>query len=67
MRFKTLTGLIFSAGLTPGCAIEPRGLHADCDWAAPIRPSRQDVLTDRTLAQILAHNEVGATLCGWVP
>ena len=67
MRFKTLTGLILSAGLTAGCAIEPLGLHADCDWAVPIRPSHQDVLTDQTLAQILAHNEVGATLCGWVP
>lgn len=67
MRCKTLTGLILSAGLVAGCAIDPRGLRHDCHWAAPIRPSREDVLTDRTLAQILAHNELGADLCGWAP
>lgn len=65
--FKTLTVLILSAGLTAGCAIEPRGERDDCDWAEPIRPSRADVLSDGTLAQIVAHNEVGARLCGWVP
>ena len=67
MRFKTLTTLILSAALTAGCAIDPRGLRDDCDWAEPIRPSRQDVLSDGTLAQIVAHNEVGARLCGWQP
>ena len=67
MRYKTLTALILSAGLTAGCAIEQRGLRADCDWAAPIRPAREDVLTDPTLAQILAHNELGADICGWAP
>ena len=67
MRCKTLTGLILSAGLTAGCAIEPRGLRGDCDWAAPIRPLRQDVLSEQTLAQIVAHNEVGSLLCGWAP
>ncbi|WP_420587680.1 hypothetical protein [Marivita sp.] len=65
MTFKTLTALILSAGLTAGCAIDARGLRDDCDWAEPIRPSRGDVLSDETLAQILAHNEVGARLCGW--
>ena len=67
MKCTTLTGLILSTGLSAGCAIEPPGLRQDCDWAAPIRPSHQDVLTDRTLAQIVAHNEIGALLCGWVP
>ena len=67
MTFKTLTALILSAELTAGCAIEPRGLRDDCDWAEHIRPSRQDVLSDNTLAQIVAHNEVGARLCGWQP
>ena len=67
MTFKTLTALILSAGLTAGCAIEPRGLRDDCDWAEPIRPSLQAVLSDNTLAQIVAHNEVGARLCGWQP
>ena len=67
MRCKTLTGLVLSAALTAGCAIETGGLRGDCDWAEPIRPSRQDVLSEQTLGQILAHNEVGAMLCGWVP
>lgn len=67
MRFKTLTALILSAGLTAGCGIDPRGLREDCDWAAPIRPSRLDGLSAGTLAQIVAHNEVGARLCGWRP
>ena len=67
MRCKTLTGLILSAGLVAGCAIDPRGLRGDCDWVEPIRPSRADILSDSTLAQIVAHNEVGSLLCGWVP
>lgn len=67
MRFKTLTVLILSAGLTAGCGIEPRFVRDDCDWAEPIRSSRADVLSDGTLAQIVAHNEVGARLCGWAP
>lgn len=56
MKFATLTVLILSAALTAGCAIDPRDLRDDCDWAEPIRPSRQDVLSDDTLAQIVAHN-----------
>ena len=64
MKFATLT---LAIGLTAGCAIEPRCVHDDCDWAEPIRPSRGDVLTDETLAQIVAHNEIGERLCGWRP
>jgi hypothetical protein len=67
MRCTTLTGLVLSTGLTAGCAIDPRGLRDDCDWAEPIHPSHQDLLSDGTLAQIVAHNEVGARLCGWQP
>ncbi len=67
MTFKMLTALILSAGLIAGCAIEPRFVRDDCDWAEPIRPARADVLSDGTLAQILAHNEIGARLCGWQP
>jgi hypothetical protein len=67
MTFRVLIRLILSAGLTAGCAIDPRDLHDDCDWAEPVRPSHQDVLTDITLAQIVANNEIGARLCGWVP
>lgn len=35
-----------------------------CDVAAAIRPSPRDVLTDGT-RQILAHDQIGAKLCGW--
>jgi len=67
MKFATLTALILTAVLTAGCGTEPRFLRDDCDWAEPIRPSRGDVLTDGTLAQIVAHNEIGERLCGWHP
>ena len=58
--------MIFSAALTAGCATEPTSQSDACDWAQPIRPSRADVLTEGTLAQIVAHNETGEVLCGWV-
>ena len=67
MTFKTLIVPILIVGLTAGCAIDPRSLRDDCDWAEPIHPSCQDLLSDGTLAQIVAHNEVGARLCGWQP
>ncbi|NHM19627.1 hypothetical protein [Tritonibacter mobilis] len=53
--------------MTAGCAIDPTQDRDACDWAAPIRPSREDVLSDGTLAQIVTHNEIGARLCGWRP
>ena len=65
MRCATLTALSLTVALTAGCAIEPRWLRDDCDWAEPIRPSRTDVLSDGTLAQIVVHNEIGERLCGW--
>ena len=36
-----------------------------CDIAKPIRPANVDVLTDAEVADILAHNQKGAALCGW--
>jgi hypothetical protein len=42
-------------------------MGTDCDWAEPIRPSRADQLTPGTQRQILAHNEIGAKICGWQP
>ena len=58
-----------------GACIERAGLRSTrrlnarsyLDWAEPIRPSRDDVLTDGTLEQIVAHNEIGERLCGWRP
>ena len=67
MRFATLIALILTFGLTAGCAIDPSRYRESCDWAEPIHPSRGDVLTDGTLAQIVAHNEIGERLCGWRP
>ena len=67
MRCKLLIALISSAALNAGCAIDPTRDRDACDWAAPIRPSRTDVLSDSTLAQIVTHNEIGARLCGWQP
>lgn len=67
MKLATPTALILAFGLTAGCGIDPWDLRDDCDWAEPIRPSRRDVLSDKTLVQIVSHNEVGARLCGWQP
>lgn len=67
MKLKPLILLIAIAALTAGCGIDRRFLHEDCDWAQPIRPARTDVLSENTKAQILAHNEIGARLCGWRP
>lgn len=59
--------LISMIALIAGCGTSRSVWDSDCAWAEPIRPSRSDVLTDGTLRQIVAHNEVGARLCGWVP
>ena len=64
MTFRTAAILLSIAVSTTGCATDPR-LKSDCDWAQPIRPSRQDVLTRQTKEQILSHNESGAKICGW--
>ena len=67
MKYATLTVLTLTIALPAGCGTDPWLLRDDCDWAEPIRPSRADVLTDGTLAQIVAHNEIGQRLCGWTP
>lgn len=66
MMCRLTATLLLIAVSTAGCATDPR-LKSDCDWAQPIRPSRQDVLIRQTREQILAHNEVGARICGWKP
>lgn len=53
---------LFALTLAAGCVqTDP------CGWAAPIMPSRADVLTDGTARQILTYNETGARICGWQP
>ena len=66
MIFKQIVMLLLIAGSTAGCATEQVARN-DCDWAQPIRPSRKEVLTRQTKQQIVAHNEVGARICGWRP
>ena len=56
--------LLLIAVSIAGCATSPL-LHTDCDWAQPIKPSRNDVLTRQTREQIAAHNDAGAKLCKW--
>lgn len=38
-------------------------IDAGCYWTAPIYVSRDDVLTDETAKQVLAHNETWAARC----
>jgi hypothetical protein len=58
-------GRLTALTLTAGCAMDLHHLRSDCDWAEPIRSSRNDVLTDGTLVQIIAYNEIGELLCNW--
>ena len=52
--------------LLNGCATSGRATEgSDCAWARPILVSRDDVLSDLTARQILAHNETGRRVCGW--
>jgi hypothetical protein len=64
MTFRLTVMLLLIVVLTAGCATDLR-LKNDCDWAQPIRPSRQDVLTRQTKEQIAAHNDAGARICKW--
>ena len=43
------------------------GVVTDCLTFEPICPSSQDVLTEGTARQILAHNERGEAVCNWTP
>lgn len=54
--------LLLTACTTTGRATE---VTTGCEWTKPILVSRQDVLTDLTARQILAHNETGRRLCHW--
>lgn len=54
--------MLSGLSLMAGCATASGDF---CGVASPIRPSVRDVLTDGTASQILAHDKVGARLCGW--
>ena len=65
MKLLKHLSLISVTALGAGCGIKVPHFDTGCDWVLPIRPSQQDQLTDGTLAQILAHNEVWEEVCGW--
>jgi hypothetical protein len=50
----------------PDVQVKIRIIDTGCDWTRPIYVSAQDVLTDATARAILAHDEAGAALWGWV-
>ena len=56
--------MICVTALSAGCGIEVPQFETGCDWGMPIKPSQADQLTDKTVAQILAHNEVWEEVCG---
>jgi hypothetical protein len=56
---------LVSALLLSGCGT-PGPVPSDgCSWTRPILVSGDDVLTEDTAGQVLAHNETGARICGW--
>jgi hypothetical protein len=61
---KTL-GLIGLLILLPSCSVG--GAGSFCAAARPIYVTPRDALDRGTAADILAHNETGARLCGWQP
>lgn len=62
-----LTSLLLASCVSAGRAVKPPVVDNGCAAFRPIYVSLDDVLTDGTAQQILAHNEVGARLCGWSP
>lgn len=56
--------MLILAPLLASCATVGPATDA-CAVFEPIYVSRLDVLTDQTAREILAHNELGAKLCGW--
>lgn len=63
-------GLILAAALLlAGCSERVVYVSDGCLWAQPIRPTAAEIaaMTAETVQQILAHNEKGAAVCGWVP
>lgn len=63
--------LLTLCALMTGCAcfkepeVQVRVIDTACKWTKPIYISQQDLLTDETAKQIVAHNEAGLDRCGW--
>ena len=77
LRNKILIVGLGSA-LLPGCmafehqkelSVRPEAVDTGCVWTRAIRPTDKDwdVMSDSLVQQISAHNELGATRCGWQP
>lgn len=52
--------------LLANCATSGKEIEVtdtSCQWVAPIYISKNDVLTDGTARQILAHNKTWETFC----
>lgn len=64
----TLFGTMFAASLLASCGTTREtstAIDTFCTIAKPIRLSRSDVLTDETRRQVIEHNRVGMSQCGW--
>lgn len=65
--------LLIPVALLAGCAcfqepeVQVKVVDTACKWTKPIIISQQDLFTDETAKQIVAHNETGRDKCGWVP
>jgi hypothetical protein len=62
---KLIALWLVSLILLAGCATPGPVTDGFCVEAKPVYISKQDVLTDGTARQILAHNEYGRSRCGW--
>lgn len=60
-----LAGCSASSPCVPQIVTQTRTVDSACDWDQAIYISRDDVLSDATARQILAHNAAGAQVCGW--
>jgi hypothetical protein len=59
--YAALALLTLISVLIGGCAT--KGPMDVCGWVEYIRPSRQDVLTEGTMRQIVEHNESVEAVC----
>ena len=62
VRLMALCALFLTVLLLASCKNAGPGIDA-CVWSDPIIVSRQDVLTDDTARQILAHNRKVRAFC----
>ena len=62
---KLLTVLVAGSVLLAGCGMNSAVTEVNngCDWTDTILVSQEDVLSDGTADQILAHNLVRQRLC----